>query len=143
MPEFGSKSKAVRASLHPKLQLLVDRVVEIVDISLVESIRSEGIQTLYFQERKTKVNYPNSKHNATDDPLLHGVCFSVSDAIDLVPYPTAYKDKAQMLLVAGVVLAVAAMLGINIRWGGDWNGDGIINDNKGEFYDPWHFELVH
>ena len=36
----------------------------------------------------------------------------------------------------------AHKFGINIRCGLDWNGDGILNNEPGDFYDVCHLELV-
>jgi peptidoglycan L-alanyl-D-glutamate endopeptidase CwlK len=64
------------------------------------------------------------------------------DAIDLnVFVGSKMVDNKEMLcVVAGVIFACASELNIKIRWGGDWNSDGNILDNK--FNDQYHFELI-
>ena len=42
-------------------------------------------------------------------------------------------------MFAGFVLGVANQMGINLRWGGDWDQDFEVQDNK--FDDFPHFEL--
>jgi peptidoglycan L-alanyl-D-glutamate endopeptidase CwlK len=42
--------------------------------------------------------------------------------------------------MAGVILTCAKQLGVKLRWGGDWDGDGNRLNNK--FNDLAHFELV-
>jgi len=37
-------------------------------------------------------------------------------------------------------MGVASQMGIKIRWGGDWDSDGSVCDNK--FNDLVHFELA-
>ena len=44
-----------------------------------------------------------------------------------------------MTYFAGFVKGIALMLGIPIRWGGDWNGNNDLKDNN--FDDLPHFEL--
>jgi peptidoglycan L-alanyl-D-glutamate endopeptidase CwlK len=143
MPKFGHNSRQVYKTLHPKLQLLVDLVVEYVDISLVEGLRSQETQNNYYNTGASELMWPDSKHNKTEDPALKAVAFDISDAVDIVPFPTKYTSKEQMLVVAGYVLAFAKLLRIDIRWGGDWNRDGILNNQREDFFDCWHFEVLH
>ena len=42
--------------------------------------------------------------------------------------------------MAGLVLGIAAVFGIKIRWGGDWDSDNDLNDQK--FMDLAHFEEI-
>jgi peptidoglycan L-alanyl-D-glutamate endopeptidase CwlK len=37
------------------------------------------------------------------------------------------------------VLGIAKMMGLDIRWGGDWNGD--FNLQNQNFYDLPHYEV--
>ncbi len=42
-------------------------------------------------------------------------------------------------LFVGYVLGTASMMGVNLRWGGDWDGDRDLADQD---FDDWpHFEL--
>jgi hypothetical protein len=45
-----------------------------------------------------------------------------------------------MTLFAGFVIGTAALMGISIRWGGDWDRDTYTKDNS--FDDLVHFELI-
>jgi len=65
--------------------------------------------------------------------------YSPSRAFDLAPYPIDWQDRARFYVLAGVVLGAAADLGIDLRWGGDWDGDGTFQDQN--FHDLPHFEL--
>ena len=130
MPHFGFKSRQVYRTLHPRLQLLVDLVVSYTDISLIEGLRSQEHQQKYYNTGASKVQWPDSKHNKTDDPALVDSAWSVSDAVDLVPHPTGYKSKEHMLVVAGHVMAFAKLLRIEVRWGGDWDSDGLLNNQR-------------
>jgi len=42
-------------------------------------------------------------------------------------------------MLAGVMLNAAQEMGIRVRWGGDWDGDGSTKDQT--FHDLGHYEL--
>ena len=63
-----------------------------------------------------------------------------SRAVDCVPYPIDWTDRERFTLFAGFVLGVAARMGITLRWGGDWNMNFEVKDNR--FDDFPHFELI-
>lgn len=67
----------------------------------------------------------------------------LSRAVDLfVPgQPAGAYDKNALCYLAGIMQAAAASLGIEIRWGGDWDKDGLLME-AGSFQDLPHFELV-
>jgi len=81
-----------------------------------------------FEEGKSKLKYPEGNHNKKP-----------STAIDVVPYPIDWEDRERMTYFAGYVKGIAMMLGIPIRWGGDWNSNNELKDNN--FDDLPHFEL--
>ena len=128
MPRFGRKSKERLATCDEKLQVLFKEVIKYVDCSILEGHRGEDRQNALYKEGKTKVLYPRGRHNA--DP---------SRAVDVVPYPVDWEDRERMTLFAGFVLGIASQMGLNIRWGGDWDQDFEVQDNK--FDDFPHFEL--
>ena len=69
-----------------------------------------------------------------------------SRAVDLLPYPAElhgvniWDDKIRFALFIGVIKGIALQMGIDIRLGLDWNGDGSAKDHK--FVDTPHVELV-
>lgn len=134
MPKFGRTSRVRLRTCHRELIILCENVIEHVDFSVVEGHRSKELQDQYFSEGKSFLKWPQSKHNK--EPSM---------AVDIIPYPAGYNERA-MLVLAGFVLRTVALLqyqGIithKIRWGGDWDGDGDYDDNS--LWDPWHFELV-
>ena len=94
----------------------------------MEGHRSAERQDKLFEEGRTKVKYPNGRHNANP-----------SRAVDVVPYPIDWDDRERFHLFAGFVLGIAKSMGINLRWGGDWNQNFEVDDNN--FDDFPHFEL--
>ena len=78
---------------------------------------------------RSKVRWPNGKHNTVP-----------SMAVDVTPYPVVWDDRERQTLFAGFVLATAKVMGLGLRWGGDWSMDFQVKDNR--FDDLVHFELV-
>ena len=128
MAKFGRRSKENLATCDKKLQDVLNEVIKHVDCSVIEGDRSAERQNKIFDEGKTKVKYPNGRHNANP-----------SRAVDVVPYPVDWNDMERFDLFAGFVLGIAQSMGIKLRWGGDWNMNFEVDDNK--FDDFPHFEL--
>ena len=128
MAKFGKRSRENLATCEKDLQLLFNEVIKYVDCSVLEGHRSGERQDKLFTEGKTKVKYPNGRHNKKP-----------SRAVDVTPYPVNWKDRERQTLFAGFVLGIANQMGICIRWGGDWDNDFEVHDNR--FDDFPHFEL--
>ena len=128
MPKFGKRSKERLETCDNRLQLVFNEVIRYVDCSILEGHRSAERQDKLFEEGKTKVKYPNGRHNANP-----------SRAIDVAPYPIDWDDRERFHLFAGFVLGIAKAMGIELRWGGDWNMNFEVDDNQ--FDDFPHFEL--
>jgi hypothetical protein len=129
MPSFSEKSKIKLQSCDKELQRLFNKVVECYDCTILDGYRGEERQNELFSQGRSKVKFPNSKHNKYP-----------SKAIDVAPYPVDWNDLRRFYHFAGYVRGVAENLGIRIRWGGDWDGDFEIKDNN--FNDLPHFELI-
>ena len=128
MPRFGKRSKERLATCEKDLQMVFNEVIKHVDCSVLEGHRSKDRQNALYKDGKTKVRYPNGRHNA-----------SPSCAVDVTPYPVDWEDRERQTLFAGFVLGVANQMGIKLRWGGDWDQDFEVKDNR--FDDFPHFEL--
>ena len=128
MPRFGKRSISRLKTCDQKLQELFYEVVKHFDCSIIEGHRGEERQNKAFADGKSKVKYPNGKHN--QNPSI---------AVDVAPYPIDWSDRDRFHYFGGFVLGVAKEMGMNIRWGGDWNQDSHTKDNK--FDDLVHFEI--
>ena len=128
MPYFGKSSKKRLSTCDDKLQKVFNEVIKHVDCSVLEGHRSKDRQNKLYEEGKTKVKYPNGRHNRQP-----------SSAVDVTPYPVDWKDRERHTLFAGFVIGVASQMNINLRWGGDWDQDFLVVDNR--FDDFPHFEL--
>ena len=128
MPKFGRKSRKRLKTCDEDLIFLFEEVVKYFDWSVLEGHRGKRLQNKYFKEGKSKLKFPDGNHNKKP-----------STAIDVVPYPIDWDDRERMTYFAGYVKGIAMMLGIPIRWGGDWNSNNDLKDNN--FDDLPHFEL--
>jgi len=128
MPYFGKTSKKRLSTCDSKLQKVFNEVIKHVDCSILEGHRDKDRQNKLYEEGKTKVKYPNGRHN--HQPSL---------AVDVTPYPVDWEDRERQTLFAGFVIGVASQMGINLRWGGDWDQDFQVVNNR--FDDFPHFEL--
>ncbi len=129
MPHFSDKSISNLATCDQRLQRLFQRVVQDFDCTVLEGHRDKERQNRMVEERKSQVRWPDSKHNIV--PSL---------AVDVTPYPIVWDDRERQMLFAGFVLATAKAMGIALRWGGDWDDDTEVRDNR--FDDLVHFEIV-
>ena len=128
MPRFGSRSKKRLATCDDRLQDLFKEVVKHFDCSVIQGHRGKADQNKAFDEGRSKLRYPDGNHNAVP-----------SKAVDVAPYPIDWSDRDRFHYFSGFVLGIASQMGLKIRWGGDWDRDTQVKDNK--FDDLPHFEI--
>lgn len=128
MPRYSKRSKERLATSVVLLQKLFNEVIKHVDCSILEGHRGKERQNKLYDKGLTKVRYPDGRHNA-----------SPSKAVDVTPYPVDWDDRERQTLFAGFVLGIARGMGIKLRWGGDWDMDFKVMDNR--FDDFSHFEI--
>ena len=123
--DAGSRKKL--KGVDARLLALVTRVAEIMPIRVLEGLRSLERQQMLIDTKASKIKDPwNGKH-------IHGM------AVDIVPLPIDWDKQRHFDHLGGVVRAIAAELGVPLRWGGDWNRNWDLYDQ--EFNDLCHFEL--
>jgi hypothetical protein len=129
MPSFSPTSLERLATCDQRLQDLFHEVIKTWDCTVLEGHRDEAAQEQAFKDGKSKLHYPDGKHNATP-----------SMAVDVAPYPIDWNDAQRFIYFAGFVVGVARAMGFQVRWGGDWNGNRDPQDES--FRDLPHFELL-
>jgi len=132
MAEFGKLSRKNLSQCVPDLQRLFNKVIELYDCSILCGRRGKEAQDAAFHSGASKVEWPNSKHNAVEPDL--------SKAVDVMPYPVNWTDSKRMYHFVGFVLATAAHMGIKVRSGSDWDGD--LNFKDQNFHDVPHWEII-
>ncbi len=127
--KYSSTSAQRLKQCDLRLQDVFNTVLETIDHTIITGGRDGVTQNEMFRTGKSKVQFPNSKHNSAP-----------SMAVDAAPYPIDWKDRERATLFAGFVMGIAKEKGITLRWGGDWNSDWQVKDNH--FDDLWHFEIT-
>jgi peptidoglycan L-alanyl-D-glutamate endopeptidase CwlK len=155
---LGTTSKKVYDTLHPDLQLVVDWVLKycVVDLTLYEGHRKPEKQFEYYKKgrefkngRWVVVNQKAVITNADGYHKLSNHNYNPSHALDFKAY---VKDKPQLewdvphltyiaasFVMAAEFLYLQGKITHKIRWGGNWDKDGDLADNK--LYDRPHVEI--
>jgi hypothetical protein len=105
------------------------KVVQHHDCTILEGHRGEDAQNEAHRAGRSTLRWPLSKHNKM--PAL---------AVDVAPYPIDWENMDRFRVFGGFVLGVATVMGIRLRWGGDWDRDWDYTDQR--FHDLPHFEIV-
>jgi len=129
----------------PDLYTLFKEVDKDIPVEILNStIRTVEDQRRFLAMGRTKTM--NSMHLITPEHPF-------SRAVDAGPWPHVWpvegtkdfwKDWARLYYFAGVVMQTArqmkkaGLININIRYGGDWNGNFNLKDEN--FFDGVHFE---
>jgi|TARA_Y100000310_G_scaffold321717_1_gene379743 hypothetical protein len=126
---YSQNSLDQLGSCHDDLRAVFMRAADHIDITIIEGARGETRQNFLFDTDKSELRWPNGKHNKTP-----------SNAVDAAPCPIDWHDRERMTLFAGFILGLAAQMGVQLIWGGDWSRDWQVKDNL--FDDLCHFERV-
>lgn len=135
MPRFSKDSVSKLSTCHHELQVLFYEVIKHFDCTVIVGFRNEEQQEKAFKEGNTKLHWPNGNHNKLP-----------SMAVDVSPFPIDWGNSRRFYWFAGYVMGIAQKLKdegkmtMSVRYGGDWNQDYEISDNK--FNDLVHFELI-
>lgn len=139
MPTFSKTSLARLYDCHSDLQKIAMNAIKVYDFIIGTGFRNKEEQDKAFAEGKSKLKWPNGKHNKFP-----------SEAFDLYPYPFDGSNNPDNLMrfyfLAGVILSIAEMLynkgeiKHKVRWGGDFNHNMVFTDDKWD--DLPHFEIV-
>ncbi len=132
MAHFSQTSLDRLHTVHSDLQILFKYVVQYYDCTVISGYRTVAEQQALYAKGRTE---PGSIVTYKDGVIKKSK-HQTGLAVDVVPYPSMYSDKDEMIRFAGFVLGVATLLhdqGIienEVEWGGDW-----------EWSDKPHFQL--
>ena len=147
MGTFGSRSKEKLATMHEDLQKVFKLAVKrsSIDFGIAEGHRSIERQYELFKQGKSKIDGKEKKGKHNYNPSLAGDIYAYHPDAE-TRRKIAY-DKNSLSYIAGVVESCAKEL-YNageiehlIRWGGNWDRDGVILLDQ-SFDDYPHFELI-
>lgn len=135
--KFSKLSESRLQGVKPKLASVVRRALEVcaVDFMVVEGLRTIERQRELYAQGRTK---PGNKVTWT----LHSKHLE-GNAVDLAPVIDGKVDWSNLKNFDAIAKAMAQAsreLSVPIRWGADWDMDGIPRE-KGETDSP-HFELA-
>jgi peptidoglycan LD-endopeptidase CwlK len=120
MPSFSKRSLDNLAQCHPDLQKVAKECIKHFDFTVICGHRGKAAQDKAFADKKSKVKWPDSKHNKK--PSL---------AFDATPVPLDWNNKASFHTMARHMKQAAEKVGVSIKWGGDFKN----------FFDGPHFEI--
>ncbi len=95
---------------HPELIRLMIEVEKVRDLVILCGFRNEVDQGKAFAQRRSRLRWPNSRHNSTP-----------SQAVDAVPFPIpAWKDLHSFREFVDIVKEVAKKIDVAIVCGADF-----------------------
>jgi len=124
MPKFGRRSRERLKGVDSRLVNILNELVKIMDVTIIEGLRTKERQEELVAQGKSQTKF--SKH-------IEG------RAVDLAPYPVDWEDRERFHYMGGMIRGIGKQMGVDVRWGGDWDSDGEIKDNK--FDDLVHVEI--
>ena len=142
MPKLGKRSMQRLEGVDPRLITVLQKVVKYYDITVIEGMRSQERQNELVRIGKSKTKF--GKH-----------CRGL--AVDIAPYnyktrKIDWENRDDWHYLGGFVLGVSAIMGVNLRWGGDWSspsldkkvmmGKEVRTTSDNGFDDLLHFELM-
>lgn len=160
MNEFSAESKTILGTCHDDLVAIMQEAIRIspIDFGIVYGHRSPDLQLELFKHGR---EFRNGKWIITDPKKvvtnsdgttnLSNHNYTPSRAVDIRIFidgrPDLAYDPEHLSHVAGIVLTVGAylydrkLISHRIRWGGNWDGDGIILQDQ-TLWDRPHFEII-
>ena len=132
---WGQRSLDHLATVHPLLRHLCTEALKLTpfDLTVTCGRRGRDEQEDAVKAGTSKLHWPRGKHNTLEpnDPAW---------AVDIHPYPVDFLDLPRYCFMAGVILTLAREQQLVVRWGGDWDGDGVLIKDQ-SLVDLPHFEL--
>ncbi len=141
---YGKKSRAQLDTCDPRLRTIFNKLIEFMDVSILEGRRKFAQQLRNIGKRVSKTI--DSRHIARkDDGAID--TGGLSKAADAAPYPIMWPDRsgdrekqiARFYYMQGAIRAIAHYEDIPIRQGVDWDRDGDFFDQN--FDDLPHVEI--
>lgn len=109
MPTFSTVSAQRLLTCDHRLQRLFGALIKEIDCTVLCGTRDKDAQDAAFATGHSRLQWPHSAHNVIP-----------SRAVDVMPVPLNWQDISRIKEFAVVVKEMAARLGIEVRWGGDY-----------------------
>lgn len=135
MFKFGNTSEKKLKLTNNTLELIARKVLSrsVIDFGITHSYRTLEEQNELFKKGASKIDGINKKS-------MHN--YNPSNAIDIVCYVDGKVtwEKDYYVFVAGMFIFAAKEMGVEIRWGGNFDMDNDILEQ--DFNDLCHFEII-
>ena len=131
---FGAESRFNLESVDKRLVRVLYHALSygLADWSIIKGYRGKVEQDQAYLAGNSHAKWPDSKHNS--NPSL---------AIDFIPFPfRGWDAKCDFVFVAAVILSAAKTLEVPCKWGGNWNKNNLIMEDKNWEIDLGHIELI-
>jgi peptidoglycan L-alanyl-D-glutamate endopeptidase CwlK len=129
---YSAASLERLASCDPCLIAVFKAVIGFRDARVLVGHRGKIEQNRAYADGFSQKRWPDGEHNGYP-----------SRAVDASPYPVPdmedRRNHPRFYYFGGIVMGIAYMLGVKLRYGGDWDGDG--NTRNQSFFDLVHFEV--
>src|SRR3989304_4801708 len=136
--KFSKFSADNLATCDPRLQEVFNEAIKLYDFNVSEGHRPVARQQELYAQGRTKPGKIVTKVDGVRTKGMHN--HLPSKAVDVNPWPIDFSNKGRERYthLAGIILALAPVKGIRLRWGNDWNGD----DDFKAGWDLPHFEVI-
>lgn len=143
---FGNSSTTKLLTCHEDLQKVLQLAItrSRIDFGISEGHRSLARQKQLFDEGKSQIDGIERKGKHNFEPSLAADIYVYHP--DLETRRKLVYDKASLCYIAGIIISCAEELlekeeiTHKVRWGGNWDKDGVILQDQ-NFDDLPHFEL--
>lgn len=151
MAKIGKGSLKAMEGLHPKLIQLIKASIEDtpIDFSVVSGVRTTKAQQGLYAQGRTKTGAIVTQADGVKKKSNHQVKVDgFGHAFDFCPYINGalnWNATSAFIAIALHIKAKAKELNIHIRWGADWDNDGLTKaqgDKDENFVDLPHIELI-
>lgn len=154
--QFGKTSKERLDTCQKDMVSIMELAISrsSIDFGIAQGARTWQQQLDYFEQGKSKLDPRLSQNKERAKHVTGNGWRELSEAVDIYIYHPDYEtrrklayDIPSLAYVAGVVQSCARELfecgevAHIIRWGGNWDRDGVILQDQ-SFDDMPHFELI-
>ena len=158
MPSFGQRSIENLNTCDKRIQLVLNKAIEVIDFSVICGHRGKEAQQLAYKEHRSTKQWPDSKHNRDPSPavdiwpyyagqdwkneiwLTDMAVMEAIDHMDKTKARKALETIKRWHYTIGFIIGVGHSIGIPLRSGGDWDKDFKFDDHR--LIDLPHLELI-
>jgi peptidoglycan L-alanyl-D-glutamate endopeptidase CwlK len=138
---FNQSSLNRLETVHPELREIA-LMVETIKPHLIPPLgggRTKEEQEDCFNRGASKKHYPHGKHCIGTEAGRE-----LSDALDFAPLTLGgkvdWEQMVEFVYLGGLYMGIAEAMGVPLRYGYDWNQNGILSDET--FIDAGHVERI-